>query len=343
MSATALPGPAETPGAHYHAIAGAALIGAEEGASGPASLAVVEADAARAFALAEKAPATRRAYQSDFTLFSTWCRAGRGVEPLGASPNLVAAYLAGQASAGVKPSTLTRRLAAIGYAHKLAGLPSPARHEAVRAVLRGIRRTVGAATVPKAPATADRIAAMLAAVSADTLRSQRDRALLLLGFAGAFRRSELVALEVADLTFQVDGLHVLIRRSKADQDGQGQVIAIPRGARLRPVAAVQDWLRAAGITAGPVFRRVDRHGKARGPLTGQSVALIVKQRAAAVGLDSAMLSAHSLRSGFLTSAAEAGADVLKMMEVSRHRRVDTLQGYVRRANLLVGHAGTAFL
>ena len=303
----------------------------------------LEADAIRLFALSEKSPATRRAYASDFALFATWCRGGRGVEPLGVSPDLVGAYLAGQTLAGVKPSTLTRRLAAIGYAHKLAGLPSPTGHEAVRAVLRGIRRTVGAATAPKAPATADRIADMLAAVPTDTLRGKRDRALLLLGFAGAFRRSELVALEVADLTFQVDGMLVLIRRSKADQEGQGQTIAIPRGSHLRPVAALQDWLHAAEITAGPVFRRVDRHGKARGPLTGQSVALIVKQRAKTAGLDPEMLSAHSLRSGFLTSAAEAGADVLKMMEVSRHRRVDTLQGYVRRANLLVGHAGAGFL
>jgi site-specific recombinase XerD len=108
-------------------------------------------------------------------------------------------------------------------------------------------------------------------------------------------------------------------------------------------AALQEWLRAAGIVAGPVFCKVDRHGKVRGQLTGQSVALIVKQRAAAAGLDPAMLSAHSLRSGFLTSAAELGADLLKMMEVSRHRRVDTLQGYVRRADLLVGHAGARFL
>jgi len=301
------------------------------------------AAAARDFAAAEKSDATRRAYRSDFAVFSGWCRANGDMPPLGASPGTVAEFLAAQASDGVKPSTLTRRLAAISYACRLAGLPSPAAHEAVRAVLRGIRRKRGTAPKQKAPATAGRIGAMLAAISADTLRGKRDRALLLLGFAGAFRRSELVALDVADLTFEPDGMRVLIRRSKADQEGQGQEIAIPRGTKLRPVAAVQDWMEAAGIASGPLFRRVDRHGKARGALTPQSVALVVKRYADRAGLDPDDFAGHSLRAGFLTSAAEAGADALRMMEVSRHRRVETVAGYVRRGNLFRGHAGTTFL
>ena len=302
-----------------------------------------EANAALAFAQAEKSDATRRAYKSDFGLFADWCHARRDVEPLGASPETVAAFLAGQASAGVRPSTLTRRLAAISYAHRLAGLQSPAAHEAVRAVLRGIRRKMGTAPKQKAPATAERVAAMLAAIPADTLQGKRDRALLLLGFAGAFRRSELVALEVADLAFEPDGMRVRVRRSKTDQDGQGQEIAIPRGIKLRPVVAVQDWIKAAGITVGPLLRSVDRHGKVRGALTPQSVALVVKRHADAAGLDPGAFAGHSLRAGFLTSAAEAGADTLRMMEVSRHRRVETVAGYVRRGNLFRGHAGTAFL
>lgn len=297
----------------------------------------------QAYALAEKADATRRAYGSDFALFTEWCHTRRNVEPLGALPETVAAFLAGQASAGVKPSTLTRRLAAIGYAHRLAGLPSPAAHEAVRAVLRGIRRKMGTAPAQKAPATAERVSAMLATIQADTLRGKRDRALLLLGFAGAFRRSELVALEIADLAFEPDGMRVLIRRSKTDQDGQGQEIAIPCGTKLRPVAAVQDWIKVAGITSGPLLRSVDRHGKARGALTPQSVALVVKHYADQAGLDPVEFAGHSLRAGFLTSAAEAGVDALRMMEVSRHRRVETLASYVRRGSLFRGHAGTTFL
>jgi site-specific recombinase XerD len=209
--------------------------------------------------------------------------------------------------------------------------------------MRGIRRSQGAAATQKAPATAERIAAMLAAIPAATLAGKRDRALLLLGFAGAFRRAELVALELADLAFEAEGLRIRIRRSKADQEGRGQEIAIPHGTKLRPVAAVQDWLEAARIEAGPVFRRIDRHGRLLGPLTAQSVALIVKRHAQAAGLDASLFAGHSLRAGFLTSAAETGADVLAMMEVSRHRRVETLQGYVRRANLFKRHAGQGFL
>ena len=322
----------------------AALPARAGGASVPAVANLVPMPGSvQAYALAEKADATRRAYRSDFAKFAAWCRTERSVEALGASPDTVATYLAAQASAGVKPSTLDRCLAAIGYAHRLAGLPSPAEHEAVRAVMRGIRRTTGVALAQKAPATAERMKAMLQAIPADTLLGKRDRALLLLGFAGAFRRSELVALKVADLAFEPDGVRVLIRRSKADQEGHGQEIAIPRGTKLRPVAALQAWLAAASITAGPVFRSVNRHGKVGGALTAQVVATAVKRHAEAAGLDPDAFAGHSLRSGFLTSAADAGADVLRMMEVSRHRRVETVQGYVRRASLFKGHAGAEFL
>jgi site-specific recombinase XerD len=255
---------------------------------------------------------------------------------------VVAAFLADQAEAGVRPSTLSRRVAAIAYAHDLAGLPSPASAKAVRVVLGGIRRTKGTRPVRKAPITAERTATMLESMPT-TLRGKRDRALLTLGFAGAFRRSELVALEIADLAFEPEGLRVQIQHSKTDQEGQGQEIAIPRGETLRPVGAVQAWIKAAKITDGKLFRGIDRHGRIGGALTAQSVALIVKHYAEAAGLDAREFAGHSLRAGFLTSAADAGADVLRMMEVSRHKRVETVQGYVRRANLFKGHAGTGFL
>ena len=176
-----------------------------------------------------------------------------------------------------------------------------------------------------------------------TLTGKRDRALLALGFAGAFRRSELIALELADLTFETEGMRVHIRHSKTDQEGRGQEIAIPRGRHLRPVRAVQDWLKAAKIKDGLVFRSIDRHGHVGAALSAQSVALIVKRHAEIAGLDPHEFAGHSLRAGFLTSAAEAGADVLRMMEVSRHKRVETVQGYVRRANGFKGHAGEQFL
>ena len=306
------------------------------------ALTIAEADVVRGFALAEKSEATRRGYRSDFAGFSRWC-ADRGVEPLPASPGAVAAFLAAEATAGAKASTLSRKLAAIRYAHRLAGVPSPTEVEQVRAVMRGIRRDRGAAPSQKAAATGERIKAMLAHMP-DTLKGKRDRALLAFGMAGAFRRSELVALQVSDLERVPEGLRVTIRRSKTDQEGAGHVIAILRGSKLKPVRAVLDWLDAAGITSGPVFRGINRHGQvSTEALTPQTVALVVKQYADAAGLDPDEFAGHSLRAGFLTSAAEAGADVLRMMEVSRHKRVETVRGYVRRANLFRNHAGADFL
>lgn len=163
----------------------------------------------------------------------------------------------------------------------------------MKAVLRGIRRTIGSAKQGKAPATADLITRMVA-LCGDTLIGKRDRALLAFGFAGAFRRSELCALEVADLTETPDGLRVLIRRSKGDQEGQGQEVAIPRGYRLRPVEAVQVWLAAAEINSGPVFRAVSRGGRVSDlALADDCASRIVKQYAVRVGLDRASYSGHS--------------------------------------------------
>ncbi len=301
-----------------------------------------EIEAARTFAMAEKSDATRRAYRSDFDIFVAWCSA-RGVDSLPASPETVQVFLASQAIGKAKASTLNRRVAAIRYAHVLAGFEPPTNSELVKAELRGIRRTIGAAPEQKDAATADRVVAMVA-LTPDTLAGKRDRALLLLGFAGACRLSEVVALTVADLIEAPGGMRVVIRRSKTDQEGTGQEIAIPAGGKLRAVEAVKAWLAAAGITEGPVFRSVNRGGRVLpDALTDRSVALIVKAYAERAGLDPTAYAGHSLRAGFLTSAAEAGANVFKMMEVSRHKSVDTLRGYVRRADLFKDHAGSAFL
>jgi site-specific recombinase XerD len=304
--------------------------------------ATIEQDAARAFALNGEAPATRRAYRSDWRLFTAWCHA-RGLEPLPAASDTVAAFLASEASAGAKASTISRRAAAVRCAHRLAGYETPTSAESVKAVMRGIRRTIGTKQDQKAPATADRIADMMEAIP-DSLTGKRDRALLLLGFAGAFRRSELVALTVADLVEVEGGIRVIIRQSKTDQEGRGQEIAIPSGGKLRPVEAVRAWLDAAGITDGPVFRSVAKGGRVLAEaLSDRSVANIVKVHAERAGLDPAEYSGHSLRAGFITSAAEHGASLLKMADQSRHKSLDTLRGYVRRADLFKDHAGTGFL
>lgn len=311
-------------------------------APGLPAVTAAEMDTARAFALAEKADATRRAYRSDFGAFAAWCRA-RGLESLPASPDTVAAFLAAQATGSAKASTIGRKGAAIRYAHKLAGHEPPTNAETVKAVMRGIRRTIGAAPDRKAACTAGRLSAMLACIPA-TLAGKRDRALLALGFAGAFRRSELVALTVADLIEVAGGLRVLIRKSKTDQEGQGHEIAIPTGTTLRPVEAVRAWLAAAGIESGPVFRAVAKGDKVQSAaLTDRSVAGIVKAYAERAGLDPAEYAGHSLRAGFITSCAEAGAGALKIQEVSRHKSLDVLAGYVRRADLFRDHAGASFL
>jgi site-specific recombinase XerD len=301
-----------------------------------------ELEEAAGYARAEKAAATQRAYRSDFELFRSWCDRKR-VGALPAKPETVSAFLAAEANRGAKPSTIGRRLAAIRYAHKLAGHEPPTNSEAVKATLRGIRRTAASAPVRKAPATADKVLAMVGEAGTD-LKGLRDRAILLLGFAGAFRRSELVALDIAGLQFCEGGLRVTIRKSKTDQEGLGVIIAITRGAIACPVDAVGAWIKAAGISDGPLFRPVTRTGKiSPRRLSARAVAEFVKAYARRAGLKAADFSGHSLRSGFLTSAAARGASVFKMMDVSRHKSVDVLRGYVRDAEMFRDHAGNGLL
>jgi site-specific recombinase XerD len=311
-------------------------------ALGAPSLPAADVEAAAAYAKAEKAVGTRRAYKTDFAIFRAWC-ADRGASALPAEPATVAAFLAWEANRRSRPSTVGRRVAAIRYAHKLAGHESPTDDERVRATMRGIRRSVGSAPTKKAPATADRIIAMLPMADAG-LADLRNRALLLLGFAGAFRRSELVALDLDDIEETTDGLRVKIRRGKTDQVGKGAIIAIVRGASACPVAAYKAWIKSANISTGPVFRPIAKGERLQQTrLTGRSVAKIVKAHAARIGLDPAVFSGHSLRSGFLTSAAARGASIFKMMDVSRHKSMDTLRGYVQDAELFRDHAGDGLL
>ncbi|MCJ2087272.1 site-specific integrase [Methylobacterium sp. E-005] len=283
-------------------------------------------------------------------MFQDWC-ARYGFRSLPASPEAVAGFIVAEAEAGRAASTLGRRMAAIRHAHKLAGLPDPTEDEGVRAAIRGARRKVGVAPVQKAAATADVLTALLMRCP-DTLAGKRDRALLALGFAGAFRRSELVALDVEDLREDPEGLRITVRRSKVDQEGRGFEKAIPHGRFIRPVALVREWLDAAGITAGPVFRPVSRSGNVRSPdpgsgkpprLTTQAVADIIKGYCTAAGLDASTFGAHSLRAGYITTAAERGADLARIMDQSGHRDPRTVVGYIRRANAFKGHSGSGFL
>jgi site-specific recombinase XerD len=301
-----------------------------------------EQDTLRTFAENEKAASTRKCYQKDYATFEAWC-GEKGLVPLPAAPATVARFIAFCASEGKSVSTIGRRLAGISYAHKLAKQGNPSRDDEVRMILSGIRRTCGVAPKRKAAATADRVRLMLDACP-DSMIGLRDKALLALGFAGAFRRSELIALRVEDLTEVPDGYRVTIRRSKTDQEGKGVTIAIPRGQQIQPVLHVQNWMQAAGITGGLLFRPVRLGGAvAPGAIRAHDVARIVKQYAAKVGLDATEISAHSLRAGFITSAAEAGASVYRIQAVSRHKSMDVLSAYVRAVDDFRDHAGAGFL
>jgi integrase len=169
----------------------------------------------------------------------------------------------------------------------------------------------------------------------DGLLGVRDRALLLVGFAGAFRRSELVSLDRPDLEFTKDGLTVMLRRSKSDQEGQGRKVGIPYGSNPEtcPVRALQAWLEAAAITDGPVFRGVTRHGKVQGRLSGYAVALIVKRYAAVGGLDPSRYAGHSLRAGLATAAAIGGASERSIMNQTGHKSITMVRRYIRDGNL----------
>lgn len=311
----------------------------------PAALPAEAAAIVRAYQRASKADATVRAYTADAKAFEAWC-VRYGFRSLPASAEAVAGFLVHEAEAGRSTSTIGRRLAAIRYAHKLAGATDPTEDEGVRAAMKGIRRRVGVAPTQKVAATADVLAALLMRTP-DTLTGKRDRALLALGFAGAFRRSELVALDVEDLREDPEGLRIMVRRSKVDQEGKGFEKAIPHGRFIRPVALVREWLDAAGIADGPVFRPVSRSGRVRQGegvrLTAQAVADIIKKYTTAAGLDASTFGAHSLRAGYITTAAERGADLARIMDQSGHRDPRTVVGYIRRANAFKGHSGSGFL
>jgi site-specific recombinase XerD len=279
---------------------------------------------------------SRRAYRADLEHFLSW----GGTIP--ATPEMIAVYLAAHAEQHAV-ATLARRLVSIGKAHTAQALPSPTGTELVKATMRGIRRTHGSAQRQVAPAVREDVLAMVAGLVG--VKGTRDKALLLIGFAGAFRRSELVSLTVADIEQGKQGLVVQLIRSKTDQEGRGRKVAIPfaRGV-VCPVVALQHWLEVAEITEGPIFRAVNRHGViSNAGLTPQAVALVVKERAQAVGLDPKKYAGHSLRAGLVTSAAQLGVSSWKIRAQTGHRSEAMLSRYIRDANIFVDNAAGAVL
>ncbi len=295
--------------------------------------------AVRAYVHAATAPRTRQAYREDLARFLAW----GGQIP--STPAQIAAYLAAHGESHA-PATLGRWAVSLGRAHTSQGLANPCRSDLVRTTLRGIRRQRGAAQRQVAPLGRDELLALVAPLGSSP-REVRDKALLLVGFAAALRRSELVALTTADATFSAQGLTLTIRKSKTDQEGLGRSIGIPpaRGP-VCPVRALRAWWefglapappggRAAPV---PLFRPIDRHGRlAPQALSGHAVAVIVKQRAAAAGLDPATFSGHSLRAGFCTAAARHGAPAWRIQQISGHQTHASLERYIRAGQLFDDH------
>ncbi len=274
---------------------------------------------------------SRRAYQGDLADFLNW----GGVVPC--SPETLAAYIADRADT-LSPHTITRRVVGISRAHVSQALPDPAKNDLVRTVLRGVRKAHGRPQRQVAPLLKQDLLSLLPLMRGT--KGIRDRALILLGFAAALRRSELVALDVDDLGFVNEGLIVHLRRSKTDQEGEGRKIAVPYGRTSAcPVKAVLAWLEQAQITSGAVFKSVGKGGRIQQErLSGQAVALILKSYAQAAGLPAASIAGHSLRSGLVTSAAQVGASTYKIQQQTGHRSTEMLNRYIRDANLFENNA-----
>jgi integrase len=280
---------------------------------------------------------TRAAYRADLAHFAAW----GGMLPTTA--DLVARYLAEHADT-LAPASLARRVATLSKVHAANDWSNPCQSEVVRATLRGIKRVKGTAQDQARPLLREDLFLFLDAMGDDT-RAQRDRALLLIGWAGGFRSSELVGLDWSDVEEVREGLVLHLRRSKTDQMGQGRKIGVPLGrTRHCPVAALTAWRKASGGDDGPIFRPVDRHGHMQpGRLRSDAVSTILRDRLTEAGIDPEGYSGHSLRAGLATSAIKAGVPTYKVRAQTGHASDLMLSRYVRDAGMFDGNAAGALL
>jgi site-specific recombinase XerD len=289
---------------------------------------------ARAYARSSKAANTLRAYQSDLRHFGDWCeRRGLGVFP--AEADTVALYLVDHAGR-LAVSTLRRRLAAISEAHQAGRFPNPTIDPAVKITWAGIRRTHGKASAAKEAAVTEVVGAFVDKLG-DSLIDVRDRVALLIGFAGALRRSELSALDVSDVVETAEGLKVTVGRSKTDQEAEGSTIGITYGSKLPtcPVRSWRTWLERSGIEDGPAFRRLS-HGRVTAErIAGDGIARMVKRRAEAAGYAPELFSGHSLRSGFATTAARQRVAEHLIMRQGRWKTSQAMRDYIQEGGVFV--------
>lgn len=301
---------------------------------------------------------TRRAYASDWGQFTKWI-AAHGLDPLPADPRMVALWIAHMAgSLKRKRSTIKRMLATISVVHRRSGHSSPSEHEVVREEYRGICNSLAKLDEPQgrtaraAPLTISHLESVVQSMG-DDLRARRDRALVLVGWSGALRRSELGALQVEDLAFMDKGVRARIRRSKTDQSGEGQFVGIFFAHRIAlcPVRALQSWLEAAKLDGGPVFLQLTPHLKerriVREPMTNDMIGYVLKRWTKEAGVQPEQLgdvfSSHSLRAGFITEAARAEKPEYAIAKQSRHKSAEVLRGYIRVASVFEGNAGDGLL
>lgn len=285
---------------------------------------------AREFLSITVADSTREVYSRDWQAFRKWCET-LGLPDFPSSPEVVACYFTSLAMKGFRITTIRRHSAAIAAAHRAAGHPTPTTHPAIKELLRGMSRKLGTPPRPVDALLSEDIKRM-ARAQPDTLIGARDRAIILLGFAGAFRRSEIVGLDINDISYRDEGLVILLRRSKTDQNGEGRLVGIPVGINpdTCPVVALRKWLEFSCISEGAVFRGLDRYSNmVSSRLSRRWIGEIIKRAARSAGLDPARYSGHSLRSGHCTQAARSGVAEHIIMQQTGHRSQAALKRYLR--------------
>ena len=290
-----------------------------------------------------KANNTVRAYKSDFNNFGLFC-AQNGFKSLPSEPKIVSLYITHLSSKGIKMSTLKRRLVSIGVIHKLKGHYLDTKHPVIIENIMGIKRRKGSIQKGKKPLLINNLKKIINVIdeyNTENIKKFRDRSIILIGFSGGFRRNEIVSLDYDDLDFVNEGLKISIKRSKTDQFGEGSVKGLPYfdNTQYCPVLSLKNWIEISRIRSGPLFRRFSKGTKlSEKRLTDQTVALLIKKYLKIAGIDSKNYSGHSLRSGFATSAAEAGVEERNIMSMTGHKSPEMVRRYIKEANIFKNNA-----
>ena len=290
-----------------------------------------------------KALNTVRAYKSDFKDFGLFC-VKNGFKNLPTDPKIVSLYLTYLSSKNIKISTIKRRLVSIGVIHKMKGYYLDTKHPAIIENLMGIKRRKGVNQIGKKPILINKLKQIIDVINkenAPEMKKMRNKTLLLIGFAGGFRRNELISLDIEDIEFVFEGVKITLNKSKTDQFGEGFVKGIPhfQNSLYCPVTSLKRWINYSKIKKGPLFTRFSKGSKiTKVRLTDQSVALIIKEYLLKAGIDNKNYSGHSLRSGFATSAAEAGAEERSIMAITGHKSTEMVRRYIKEANLFNNNA-----